>query len=178
MLSRPRSRCIPSRARSSADSRDQSAMFAARKRLEHAEQLLDVVIVVAKPSHPQGLVVADDVRLVLGEDPAITAGDDELAVNEVADAFEDRPLTGLGPRSEERTGLRHEGTQGRRCGRLGWIVAAEGREEALPVGFGFADRIRARHAGAPFSTGVSHVVRFSTIHWAGSGSIAARSAEA
>jgi hypothetical protein len=51
---------------------------------------------VVEPVDPQVLVVADERRLVLRDDPAVPARDDELGVRDVAQALEHGPLVGLG----------------------------------------------------------------------------------
>lgn len=71
--------------------------------LEQGEQRGRVVVSLAEAVHPQILVVADDVRLILGDDPAITDRRDELPVDEMPEALEDRPFGRLGAQPEEST---------------------------------------------------------------------------
>ena len=121
------------------------------ERGEQPEQLGRVVLPVAESVDPQVLVVADDVRLGLGDDPAIPARDDELAVDHVPEAFDHGPLGRSGPptkvgpgRVDERPdGGRRRGLDDRR------IVVAEVRQEELLVGVGRRDRIDRRAHGAP-----------------------------
>ena len=77
-------------------------------RLEHRQEEARVVGVVLQPVDPQRLVVADDVGHVLGQDPALTRRDDQLAVGDMADAFEDRPFARLRTDPQPLPGLRDE----------------------------------------------------------------------
>ena len=68
------------------------------------------------------------------DDPAIPGRDDQLAVDEVAEALEDRPLTRLGAIPDEVTGVGEEGPdRGRRRGLdLRRVVGPEeGQDEPL-----------------------------------------------
>ena len=58
-----------------------------------------------QPIDPQILVVADDLGLVVGEDPPVASRHDELGIDDVVDAAEDGPLAGLRPRPQVRAGL-------------------------------------------------------------------------
>ena len=63
--------------------------------LEGREQQCRVVLVVFELGNPQGLVVADDVGFVLGQDPANARANDVLRIEQVAEAFKYRPLAGF-----------------------------------------------------------------------------------
>ena len=65
------------------------------ERLELGEQLERVVIVGVQPVHPQILVVADELRPVVREDPPVAAGHHDLGVRDVGQAQEHRPLARL-----------------------------------------------------------------------------------
>ena len=103
----------------------------AAERREQLDKERGVVRVVLEPVHPQGLVVADDRGHVLGQDPALACCDHQLAVRDVADAFEDGPFARLGPDAEEVAGVGHERAQrvGRACLDRGRVVVAERRQQ-------------------------------------------------
>jgi hypothetical protein len=69
--------------------------------LEERQQLVGILDRPMQPIDPQILVVADDLRLVVGQDPAIAAGTDHLGVHDVGDALQHRPLAlpRAGPRA-------------------------------------------------------------------------------
>ena len=77
----------------------------ASESVELGDQLVGVIVAVAEMGDPQGLVVADDRRRVLGDDPAVAAADDELAIGEVAEAFQHGPLARLRRRPDVGPGL-------------------------------------------------------------------------
>src|SRR6266545_4445210 len=64
----------------------------AAKTLEERQQLVHVVLVVAQPFYPQVLVVADERRLVVSEDPSVPSAGCHLGVGDVPDALQDRPF--------------------------------------------------------------------------------------
>ena len=95
-----------------------------------------VVVVGVEVVDPQVLVVADELRPVVGEHPPVAAGHDELRVREVGEAQQHRPLPRLRPRPQVRAGLGDQGAGVRAARRLdlGRIVVAERVEQQLLVG--------------------------------------------
>ena len=59
--------------------------------LEERDQRRGVVVAVMQPRDPEILVVAEELGLIVGEDPAVAARDHELGVDDVGDALEDAP---------------------------------------------------------------------------------------
>jgi hypothetical protein len=113
------------------------------KRFKQGEQRRRVFVVAMERIDPCVLVVAGEWRPVLGEDPAVTAGRDELAVGDVGDALEDAPFAARRSRAQVRARLGDEALKGRwrRGLRDGRVVATEGGKERLLVGRGLGDRI-------------------------------------
>src|SRR4051812_38396066 len=117
------------------------------KRLEHRDELVEIVVAMPKALDPARLVIADELGLVMSQDPAIPPGIDHLGVDDVADAFDHGPLARLGRRPEvppRRRGKRPD--PGRNPGlRLRGVVGAECREEVALVRSGFENWIRLVH---------------------------------
>ena len=70
------------------------------QRLELREELQRVVVVGVQPVDPQVLVVADELRPVVREDPPVPARHDHLGVRDVGEAQERGPLARLGPHAQ------------------------------------------------------------------------------
>ena len=86
---------------------------------------------------PQVLVVADERRLVVGDDPAIPARDDDLGVRDVTQALEHGPLVGLRAFGDAGAGLSDHlapgvGGRGLHVGRI--VVADQTGEVPLVLG--------------------------------------------
>ena len=64
-----------------------------------------VVDVVPEPVDPERLVVAHDRGLVFAHDPALARPRDQLGVDDVADALEDRLVAGVGVDADLRASL-------------------------------------------------------------------------
>ena len=143
-LSGPRSLWSPTRSRSCGSLRFQKSRFASRSVARSAQQLARVVVSVMEPSHPQVLVVADQRRLVVRDDPPVAAGVDDLGVGGVAEALQDRPLARLGPL----------GARDRRPPRRALATPPASRPGPRP-----GRRRRAGRAGAPGSRRVVDRVR-------------------
>ena len=141
----PRSAWSPNRARSSSDDRFQSATFAVAERLEEHEELVGVLVSArVQLVGPQILVVADQRRLVMGQDPSIARGRDHLGVDGVAQALDHRPLPGGGTNVSAVPRFGHQRAPEPRRARLHLrgIVVTEQREQVILIRLGFGDRVR------------------------------------
>jgi hypothetical protein len=92
---------------------------------------------------PEVLVVANDWRLVVSENPSIAATHHELGIGDVSDASEDGPLARFGNNPQVGSSLACQETQvsGSLPLDLGGIVVAKLVEEVLLVGTWGRDRI-------------------------------------
>ena len=117
--------------------------------LEEREQRRRVLDGTVEPVDPQVLVVADQVRLVMCEDPAIAGRCHDLGIDDVGEAFEDRPLLGTRARGRIRAGLGEKRAGALRSAGLdlGRVVVAHETDEVVLVGLRLADRVGAGHAG-------------------------------
>jgi hypothetical protein len=64
------------------------------QRLEQGEELARVVLVVSEPLHPEILVVADQSRLIVRQDPPVPRGGHDLRIEHVPRRLEDGPFRG------------------------------------------------------------------------------------
>ena len=97
------------------------------ERLERRKELHRFGVRVPESLDPAVLVVPLQRRLVVGKDPSIPRRTDDLRVGDMADAFDDRPLTRLGPDPERVARVLDQLPEhpGRQRLDLGGIVVAE-----------------------------------------------------
>ena len=76
------------------------AKVRAHQRAEQRQHLGRIVLLVPEPLDPQVLVVGDERRPVVGQDPPVPAGQDDLGVQEVPQDLDRRPLALGGPGPE------------------------------------------------------------------------------
>lgn len=113
------------------------------ERFEEGEQIIDRLVGEMDSIDPEVLVVANDWRLVVSENPSIAATHHELGIGNMGDALENGPLPRFGNGPQVGSSLFCQGTQvgGSLPLDLGGIVVAKLVEEVLLVGTWGRDRI-------------------------------------
>src|SRR5439155_20184086 len=113
---------------------------------EHCQHLRGVLARVVEPLDPQILVVADEGRLVLGQDPPIPTGEDDLRVEDVRKDLHHRPLAGYRSRAKAWACFFHHLFElVRQVGlSLGRVPVTQDAEQHVPIPFGLGHRVHAK----------------------------------
>ena len=124
------------------------------KRVEHREGRRGILARRMEHVDPAILVVRQELRPVLGEDPAVAARHDELGIGDMADQAEHAPFAVRRDLAKIRAGIRDQLAQGIRGAGLRdrRIVVAERVEQVALVARGLGDRIGRCHPEVPPSS--------------------------